>query len=112
MGIPFATHLRDPSNKSSQGTTAMFDNLTCRNDMSLVMRRLAQFLQIAEGVIRNTTCDKIMPVMIMALREMGNMSTILELGGFRLSPTDGEVARNAPSEGMRYAQGESRGDFI
>lgn len=104
--VPFASHVSDPCDGRSQGTTAMFDSLAYRNDASSVLRRLARSLPTRQGILGVATCDKSMPAMMMALASFPDEPTVLVPGGVTLSATDGEDAGKAQSLGIRYAQGE------
>ena len=74
--VPFAAHVSDPCDGRSQGTTAMFDSLSYRNDASIVLRRLARSLPTAKGIMGVATCDKSMPAMMMALASLGELPVI------------------------------------
>lgn len=105
-GVPFATHVSDPCDGRSQGTTAMFDSLAYRNDAATVLRRLGRSLPTRQGVLGVATCDKSLPAMMMALASFRDLPCVLVPGGVTLAAIDGEDAGKAQSLGVRYAQGE------
>ena len=105
-GVPFATHVSDPCDGRSQGTTAMFDSLAYRNDAATVLRRLGRSLPPRQGVLGVAPCDKSLPAMMMALASFRDLPCVLVPGGVTLAAIDGEDAGKAQSLGVRYAQGE------
>src|SRR5688572_20171733 len=104
--LPFAGYCSDPCDGRTQGTVGMMDSLAYRNDAALVFRRLIRSLPTRAGVLGVATCDKGLPVMMLALAAMRDLPSVLVPGGVTLPPSDGEDAGKVQSIGARFARGE------
>ena len=104
--IPYAVYCSDPCDGRTQGTPGMMDSLAYRNDVALVFRRLIRSLPTRKGVMAIATCDKGLPVVMMAMASMHDLPCILVPGGSTLPPVKGEDAGKIQSIGARFAQGE------
>ncbi|MFO7540124.1 MAG: dihydroxy-acid dehydratase, partial [Chloroflexota bacterium] len=99
--LPFAAYCSDPCDGRTQGTSGMFDSLPYRNDAAITLRRLIRSLPQRQGVMGIATCDKGLPVMMIALAGCGHLPGVIVPGGVTLPAAGAEDAGTVQTIGAR-----------